>query len=203
MPSRLIARAVIVEFCVGVCVAAVGCASHPPQLSSEAGAASGDRPVAATPAAVVRAATDAGGTGTEDPVERYLRAARADLSRGKVQIITSVMSLSASEAKVFWPIYEDYEQELFDLGDERLALIRRFAAAQRNGALDDDGNARDIAAAFFDLQARQLELLKKYFAIIADKMSPVRAAQFAQVEHRVNTVVDLMIAAEVPLVRDE
>ena len=40
---------------------------------------------------------------------------RDDLSRGKVEIITDVMHLNANEAKVFWPIYQDYETELFAL----------------------------------------------------------------------------------------
>src|SRR4051812_41810646 len=66
-----------------------------------------------------------------DPViDAYVGAMRADLSDGKIQIINSVMKLSNDEAKKFWPIYQDYESESFELGDQRVDLIRRFAAAQ-------------------------------------------------------------------------
>src|SRR5438067_6174437 len=58
-----------------------------------------------------------------DPViDAYVGAMRADLSDGKVQIINRVMNLSTKEGQVFWPIYEAYESELFDLGDQRVDL---------------------------------------------------------------------------------
>ena len=37
----------------------------------------------------------------------------------------------------------------------------------------------------------------------AKLLSPVRAAQFAQIEHRVGTVIDLVIAAHLPLIQHE
>ena len=36
---------------------------------------------------------------------------------------------------------------------------------------------------------------------IASALSPLRAAQFGQIEHRFNTAIDVMIASEVPLVK--
>ena len=40
---------------------------------------------------------------------------------------------------------------------------------------------------------------KKYHTLISDKLSPVQAIQFIQVENRVNMVIDIMIASEMPL----
>jgi hypothetical protein len=137
-----------------------------------------------------------------DLVDKYVHSLRADLSRGKVQIFNDVMKLSASESATFWPIYQDYESELFDLGDKRVELIRRFAADQRDGKLSSD-EAASLASGYFDFESQRVALLKKYYDIIAKDLSPVRAAQFTQIEHRVGTVVDLMIAAEMPLIRAE
>src|SRR5688500_18967224 len=61
-----------------------------------------------------------------DPVYAYVDTVRNELSDGKVQIINRVMRLSSDESKVFWPIYRDYEEELFDLGDQRVELSRNF-----------------------------------------------------------------------------
>ena len=135
-----------------------------------------------------------------DAVDAYVRALRDDLSKGKVKIINDVMRLGAAESATFWPIYQDYEEELFELGDKRVELVRGFADAQRAGRLSPD-QATTIADGFFDFEQQRLTLLKKYHGVIAKDLSPVRAAQFTQIEHRVGTVVDLMIAAEVPLIR--
>src|SRR3954470_1689856 len=87
-----------------------------------------------------------------DPkIDAYVGAMRADLSDGKIQIIGSVMKLSADEAEVFWPIYQEYESELFELGDQRVDLIRRFAAAQEAGKLEQ-AEATELADGYFKFE---------------------------------------------------
>jgi hypothetical protein len=137
----------------------------------------------------------------QDPmIDAYVGAMRADLSDGKIQIIGRVMSLSNDEAKVFWPIYQEYESELFELGDQRVELIRRFAATQRAGKLAQR-EAAELVEGYFKFEQQRLDLLKKYQGAIATALSPTRAAQFTQIEHRVGTIVELSIAAEMPLIQ--
>ena len=137
-----------------------------------------------------------------DAVYAYVDAAREDLSDGKVQIINKVMRLTPEESKVFWPIYQEYEQELFDLGDQRVEVSRNFVKAQATSSLDNKG-AEALADGFFKFENSRLDLLHKYHKRIAEELSPVRAAQFTQIEHRIGTVVDLLIASELPLVKNE
>jgi hypothetical protein len=44
-----------------------------------------------------------------------------------------------------------------------------------------------------------LDLMQSAHGRIAKEVSPLRAAQFLQIEHRTNTVIDLVIASELPL----
>src|SRR3954452_24356759 len=134
-----------------------------------------------------------------DRVNAYVDLLRADLSDGKVAIINQVMKLSDEEARAFWPIYRDYEEELFENGDQRLTLIRQYVTALSADAMTD-AKAKEMAAAWFAYQNQELEVLKKYHGLIEQKLSPVRAAQFAQIEHRFGLVVDLALASELPLV---
>ncbi len=135
-----------------------------------------------------------------DPaVQAYIQTMRDDLSRGKVGIINGVMQLNRDEAKVFWPIYQEYEAALFDLGDQRVDAIRDFASEQHNGTLDDNAASR-LARAYFAFEHERLKLLETTHQRIAEQLSPVHAAQFTQIEHRVGTVIDLLIAAELPLI---
>jgi hypothetical protein len=114
------------------------------------------------------------------------------------------MRLSPEESKTFWPNYHDYEEELFQLGDQRVELTRNFLTAQEGqggqGGLDNDRAAK-LTDDWFAFENQRLQLLQKYQKMIAAQLSPVRAAQFAQIEHRVGTVMDLVIASELPLVR--
>ncbi|MHC4205120.1 MAG: hypothetical protein ACYSTT_10755 [Planctomycetota bacterium] len=133
-----------------------------------------------------------------DKVYNYIDAVRNDLVDGKIGIILGVMELSDEEAEIFWQLYFDYEYELFDIGDRRVELIERFITAHRTNVLDDL-EAKKMAAEWFKQEADRIGLLKKYYELIANKVSVLHAIQFLQVEHRVNTVIDLMIASELPL----
>jgi hypothetical protein len=72
--------------------------------------------------------------------------------------------------------------------------------AHKDKALDN-AQAKTMAADWFQLQTDRLELFKKYNKLISKKISAVRAAQFVQIEHRVNTMIDIMIASELPLIQ--
>ena len=133
-----------------------------------------------------------------DSVQDYIDEVRIELIDGKVGLISGVMKLSNEEAQVFWPLYYDYEYELFYIGDRRVELIERFITAHQAKDLDDL-EAKEIAAEWFKQGTDRLGLLKKYHDLIAKKLSLLHAIQFVQIEHRVNTVIDLMIASEMPL----
>jgi hypothetical protein len=133
-----------------------------------------------------------------DPVQAYVDAIRAELSYGKVNLINDVMKMSDKEAEIFWPLYHEYELELFEIGDRRLELMERFIAAHRGEGLDDS-EAKAMAPDWFKLSTDRIGLFRKYHDVIAAKLSPVRAVQFVQIENRINMVIDIMIASELPL----
>jgi hypothetical protein len=137
-----------------------------------------------------------------DRLYAYIESARTNLSDGKTQLINQVMRLSREESAKFWPIYHDYEEELFALGDQRVELSRRFVTAHSAGTFDD-AEAAALSDDWFRIETQQLELLRKYDKRIAEELSPLRAVQFTQIEHRVRTLVDVIIASELPLVRTE
>jgi hypothetical protein len=136
----------------------------------------------------------------EDSVKAYIDAVRLELAEGKVSLINGTIGLSDKEAAVFWPLYQEYEIELFELGDRRLDLIDRFIAADKAERLDD-AKAKKMATEWFDQETARLALWKKYHKLIADQLSPLRAIQFVQIEHRLSMVVNIMIASELPLFR--
>lgn len=146
-----------------------------------------------------RAQAPTAGPGGEDDLANLLAVFRSDLNQAKIRTINEVMQLTGPEAEKFWPIYRDYERDLAKLGDERVALIRRFAQEYAGRTLADD-SARELSRDWLRLQRRRLDLWEKYQGRVAKALSPVRAAQFLQVEHQIALFMDLNIAAEMPLI---
>jgi hypothetical protein len=79
-------------------------------------------------------------------------------------------------------------------------MTKTFVTALSSNTLDDP-KASKLADDWFNFETQRLELLKKYHKQFADQLSPIRAAQFVQIENRVGTVVDLIIASELPLMQ--
>ena len=135
-----------------------------------------------------------------DPTYAYIDAVCSDLARGKAEIFKTVMNLSPSEAESFWPIYRAYERELSAMSDQRAELTRTFVRAVQANSLDNP-TAQQLGNAWWDHESQRLALVRKYYGRVLKEISPLRAAQFAQIEHRVNLILDLGVASELPLVK--
>lgn len=136
---------------------------------------------------------------TADDSRAYFEVLRSDFNAGKVRALNQVMKLTVAEADKFWPIYREYEKDLAGVGDRKLALIREFLTHHKAGTLTDR-NSKELAAQWLQNIQDRLDLWKKYHQEINDAVSPVRAAQFLQVENQMAIFVDLNIASEMPVV---
>lgn len=138
----------------------------------------------------------------DEQLHAYVMEMREDVSAGKVRLFNEVMELTPAEAQVFWPLYTEYEKELYALNDRRVDVIHHLNLIQNNGGLTND-DASKLGAEYFTYQSSRMALLQKYYDLMHKQLSPIRAAQFAQIEHRVNTMIDLLIASELPMVRGQ
>lgn len=132
-------------------------------------------------------------------LKRVLDMFRSDLNASKIRTLNKVMKLTAPEADKFWPIYRKYETDLAAVDDRRVALIRQFVIANAGGSLTDS-TATEMADKWLTITQDRLDLWKKYNKEISAALSPIRGAQFLQVEHQISLLVDINIASEMPLI---
>ncbi len=136
---------------------------------------------------------------TADDARAYFEVLRSDFNTTKIHTLNQVMKLTVSEADKFWPIYRSYEKELAAVGDRKLALIVEFMRHQKAGTLAGP-NSQDLALQFLQNAQDRLDLWRKYHQQLSVAVSPIRAAQFLQVENQMAIFVDLNIASEMPVV---
>jgi len=130
--------------------------------------------------------------------EQFIELLRSDLQADKVAILTVSMDLNEEQSNVFWPIYRAYQLELNKLGDRRLELLRRYAKVY--DALTDE-DAKTLVKTMFKLEEDQTKLKKKVYGQVAKALSPAIGARFIQAEQQMQLLVQLGIAAELPLVQ--
>jgi outer membrane biogenesis lipoprotein LolB len=137
-----------------------------------------------------------------DEARAYFEVLRSDFNTTKIRTLNQVMKLTPAEADKFWPIYRSYEKDLAAVGDRKLALIQEFMAHHRAGTLTDQ-NSREMAVQWLQNAQDRLDLWKKYHQQISAAVSPIRAAQFLQVENQMAIFVDLNIASEMPVIGEK
>lgn len=128
----------------------------------------------------------------------YVELLRADVRAQKVAFITELMEFTDAEDKAFWPIYRDYDVELSKINDERVTGIEEYA---RNYTQVTDALADKLATKALELESRRTALKEKYYARLKAALSPKTAARFLQVENQLLMIIDLQIAASLPIVK--
>jgi hypothetical protein len=134
----------------------------------------------------------------ERNLRTYTELLRSDLRSQKVAVITQIMEFTEDEDAAFWPVYREYEFELTKLNDERLRLIESYAEAYTKLT---DATANELIVKALDLEARRTTLKQKYYSKLRTVISPLTAARALQVEHQIELLVDLQIAASLPVAR--
>jgi flagellar biosynthesis/type III secretory pathway protein FliH len=130
-------------------------------------------------------------------IQAYIELLRSDVRQQKAEIMGSVMELSAADAAKFWPVYTEYDAELTKLNDQRLANIQEYS---RTYAQMTDEKADELIKNGMSYQKQRGELLAKYYDRVKHELGGITAARFVQVEHQLLSIIDLRIAAELPIV---
>ncbi|MDH4036119.1 MAG: hypothetical protein OEX18_06815 [Candidatus Krumholzibacteria bacterium] len=123
---------------------------------------------------------------------------RSDIRTQKKALITGAMQMTEAESDIFWPIYNEYENELRLVGDRRVATIKDFADNYENMT---EEMAKDLSKRSLKNQEDRLSLYKKYNGKFAKALSPKMAARWLQAEYAINEMIDVQISAELPLMK--
>jgi hypothetical protein len=134
----------------------------------------------------------------EANLRAYTELLRSDLRSQKTAIITELMDFTEAEDAKFWPVYREYEAELVKINDDRIALIMEYAAHYEK--LTDEVADR-LARGALDLEGRRNALKARYYDRFKTVVSPKTAARFLQVENQILLILDLQIAASLPIVQ--
>jgi len=133
---------------------------------------------------------------SEPSLDSYIESVRADLRADKVAIITEAMQLNDRESKAFWPVYRKYEADVRKVNDQRVALIKSYSD---KFATMTDADAKAMIDQSIDFESRRTEVKKKYAKEFQKAgLSSLTVAKFLQLEHRLDLLVDLQIASELP-----
>ena len=129
--------------------------------------------------------------------QTYIELLRSDLNAQKRQIVNETMQLDDKQARIFWPIYNDYEADLDKLGDEKLAIVQDYAA---NFLTMTNEKADELTQRVMVLDDQRMALRRKYYDLMKKSLPAILVVRFFQVENQIELLVDLKIASNLPII---
>jgi hypothetical protein len=132
----------------------------------------------------------------EKNLKEYIELLRRNVRQEKAEIMGSVMALSAADAAKFWPIYSEYTEELTKVNDLRVANIEEYSRTYND--LTNE-KADELMQKAMQYEKTRAELLARFYDKVKQALGGVTAARFLQVESQLLLIIDLQIAASLPL----
>jgi hypothetical protein len=131
-----------------------------------------------------------------DTMQTVLEKVKAD----KKLLVAENMQLTEAEAKAFWPVYEQYQSELFLIRTRTAKLITDYAAAYDTMT---NSTAKKLLDESITIEVLRLKLNRAYLDKFRKVLSDVKVARYYQIENKINAALYYEFAANIPLVKTE
>ena len=125
---------------------------------------------------------------------------RKDIRSQKKQLMAQNLKLTDEQATKFWPVYDQYTAELVKINNKKYATMQKFA--DQFGTLTDD-QAMSLIQQWLSVDTQVSQLRSKYLPVVAQAIGGKQAATWAQLDRRLQMMIDLQLGARVPLVQSQ
>jgi Spy/CpxP family protein refolding chaperone len=117
----------------------------------------------------------------------------------KKLLVAKNLDLTESEAQGFWPIYEQYQQELANFNQRIGKLIESYAAAYRTNTLTDE-KAKKLIDEYVAIEKGEAAVKAFYVPKLNQVLPPKKVARYLQIENKIRAAIKYELAGEIPLV---
>ena len=129
-----------------------------------------------------------------DNMQIVLEKVRAD----KKLLVAENMELTEAEAKAFWPVYDQYQDELFLLRARTAKLIKDFSDAYERMTNE---SAKKLMDEYMALETLGSKLRQTYLPKFRKVLPEVKVVRYYQIENKINAALMYELAANIPLMK--
>jgi hypothetical protein len=122
------------------------------------------------------------------------------LKADKKLIVAKYMELTETEAKKFWPVYEEYQKDLRETNDRLLRLLESYAADYKANSLTDE-KAQKLLDEWIAIEQNEGKRRKAFAPKVLQALPAKKAARYLQIENEFRIMLRYDLAATVPLVQ--
>jgi len=117
----------------------------------------------------------------------------------KQLFVAANMQLTEGEAKLFWPVYAKYQDELFLLRARTLGLIDAYAKAYHQM---DNNKAKMLLDEMMTIETLGPKLRMAYLSKFQKTLPDIKVIRYYQIENKINAGLMYQLAAQIPLIKE-
>lgn len=130
----------------------------------------------------------------EDTMPLVREAVKAD----KKLFVAQVMDFTESEAKAFWPIYDNYQKELAKIYDRTMVMIRDYASNHQSMTNEI---AKRLTVELLATGMDHQKLKENYWPLFRGALSDIKVARYYQLENKIAAAINYDAATNIPLIK--
>jgi len=124
---------------------------------------------------------------------------RDKVKADKKLLVAANMDLTDSEAKGFWPVYEEYQKDLTAINRRIGKLIESYAADYRANTLTNE-KAKKLINELVAIEKADGGLQATYAPKLSKVLPAKKVARYLQIENKIRAALKYELAANIPVV---
>ena len=142
----------------------------------------------------------AGPVAAEGADGNAVKSLRAEIRADKKQIVAANLPLSEDEAKRFWPVYENYQNELQIINAKLEKIILAYADAYKKGLVPNE-TAKRLTEDAMAVEEAEVRLKRRYLSKFSRLLPAAKVARYFQIENKVRAEIKYEFAKHIPLLQ--
>lgn len=125
---------------------------------------------------------------------------KKDVAEQAESIVKENLDLTEDQAKIFWPIYKEYDSKTDAVLDEELKVLEDYLM---NYYILDNEKAKELVIKSINLKKKRTDLQIEYLSKMADVLPATVVGKFYQIDNRINLMINQQRTDRIPLIRDQ
>ena len=122
------------------------------------------------------------------------------LKADKKLIVSKYMELTESEAKKFWPVYDEYQADLQKTNQRLRALLESYASDYKGKSMTDE-KAKKLLDEWIAIEQEEGKRRSAFAPKVLQTLPVKKAARYLQIENEYRTLLRYELAGAVPLIQ--
>jgi len=135
---------------------------------------------------------------SQDDRSDWIELLKSNVQKESKNLIKQNLELTSEQAKVFWPIYDEYDQALADVTNERLQNISDYMVNYKDL---DSTKAESLLRKALELDQKKIDIQNEYYEKFISVLPSTVVGKFFQLDQYIELLIQLQRSENIPLIQ--